>query len=137
MAFINNQNIDGNKFASQNALRFATQVAENNNDDQKSQQIPTTFKECTVEHLILSLKYHNTFNHREINDFKHTIIEHIKLSTINGIKLSTIPRKKFSDNLVKCINGVKKIKGPANKYWDELMQQEAIKELPDKTSSNK
>ena len=86
--------------------------------------MPSTLQECTFNHLITLIRYHQSFNDKIINPFKQHIIQYLHEKQIDGETFLNIKRKQFSENLIEYIGNNKKIRGAGNKTWDRIVKYE-------------
>ena len=82
--------------------------------------LPRNLKQCTLNHLISLIIYHESFNDQIINKFKHEIIEYFQTNQINGQQFMTIKREEFSENLIHYLDNNKNIGEAGKKIWDEF-----------------
>ena len=83
-------------------------------------KLPSTLNECTLNHLLSIIKYHESFNDKIINPFKTQIMTFLQEKQANGSTIIRTKRKQFSENLIRYIGNNKKIRGAGNKTWDKL-----------------
>ena len=95
-------------------------------------------KECKSNDLSRLILFHPRFNDNKINEFKNEITDYIQQNNIDGAIFSNMPRKVFSEKLIGSINN-NKIRGPANKTWDRIIQFDFSEQITKEkyVSSNK
>ena len=84
-------------------------------------RLPSSLKQCTLNHLIILITNHQSFNDEKINPFKDTIIKYLKDHEIDGYIFSTFKRKKFSQAIMKYNQNDKRLRGPSNTLHKKLI----------------